>query len=188
MTCSPVDSHASLSALLENEKERRMTVISGRKCFESFDKSPRSGSSAKTLAASLLGRMDWYSKRCALTWKVRGMKFNRLLFRLVPSGHRTAATEYGLSPTQNLSSLASQCLWPTPVASDCHGGTAKPAKTEDGDKRRMNTLKDFVCRLIGRSSPLNAPFVAEMMGYPTDWTLSPFQRGTASPSRPTETR
>jgi hypothetical protein len=46
---------------------------------------------------------DWYSSKCALTWKVKGTKFNRLLFQLVPKTHRTEETDAGL-------------LLPTPTA------------------------------------------------------------------------
>jgi hypothetical protein len=39
---------------------------------------------------------DWYSSRCALTWKVKGTKFNRLLFQLVPKTHRIDEIDAGL--------------------------------------------------------------------------------------------
>jgi hypothetical protein len=42
---------------------------------------------------------DWYSSRCALTWKLKGTKFSRLLFQLVPKTHRTEETDAGLLPT-----------------------------------------------------------------------------------------
>jgi len=39
---------------------------------------------------------DWYSKRCVLTWKGKIMKYNRLLFLLQVSTHRTEGIESGL--------------------------------------------------------------------------------------------
>lgn len=38
-----------------------------------------------------------------------------------------------------------------------------------------------------QNSQLNPLFVAEMMGFPTDWTLLPFLRGAENPSKPTAT-
>jgi len=39
----------------------------------------------------------------------------------------------------------------------------------------------------GKSSQLNPPFVAEMMGFPTDWTILPFLSGETKASKPTGT-
>nr|DAZ47103.1 MAG TPA: hypothetical protein [Caudoviricetes sp.] len=76
-------------------------------------------------------------------------------------------------------------LLPTPTASDKEMGTAKDRK--DG-KSRMGELKHFVAHQRGQTSQLNPLFVAEMMGFPVDWTVSPFQSGGRNPSKPTETR
>ena len=43
-------------------------------------------------------------------------------------------------------------------------------------------------RRIGHASQLNPLFVTEMMGYPWDWLVSPFQGGGANPSNASETR
>lgn len=76
-------------------------------------------------------------------------------------------------------------LLPTPTASDMNAGTPKDRK--DG-KNRMGELKHFVSHQRGQTSQLNPLFVAEMMGFPVDWTVSPFQSGGRNPSKPTETR
>ena len=39
----------------------------------------------------------------------------------------------------------------------------------------------------GKSSQLNPPFVPEMMGFPTDWTILPFLSGETKASKPTGT-
>jgi hypothetical protein len=51
-------------------------------------------------------------------------------------------------------------------------------KTIDGRKRQIS-LTDFIKRaeIAGITSQLNPRFVAEMMGYPLDWTELPFQSG-----------
>ena len=71
------------------------TAISGRKCFESFEKFAQLGFLAKTLLESSI----WHSNKCALTWKPKVTKSNRLLFQLAPSTRRTEETGFGLLPT-----------------------------------------------------------------------------------------
>jgi site-specific DNA-cytosine methylase len=39
----------------------------------------------------------------------------------------------------------------------------------------------------GKTSQLNPRFVAEMMGFPVNWTELPFQSGELKASKPTET-
>ena len=65
-------------------------------------------------------------------------------------------------------------MLPTPTAS-CHNpGTAKDRK--DGSPR-TSELNHLCARLIGKTFLLNPLFVAEMMGFPPDWTVLPFQSG-----------
>lgn len=123
--CFPEDFLASLSVWPDNEKERTITVISGRKCFALYGKYCRVGS----LVRMLLESSRWYSSARRLKWEVRplyseritekeyctdknmlskpfvetlsvkDMPSNRYLFRLVPSEHRTEGIEFGLLPT-----------------------------------------------------------------------------------------
>lgn len=51
---------------------------------------------------------------------------------------------------------------------------------------RQGGLPDFFAQ-TGRSFQLNPLFVAEMMGFPTSWTVLPFLPGGSSPSRDTGT-
>jgi hypothetical protein len=41
----------------------------------------------------------WYSTRCKLTWKLKGTKYSRLYFQLVPSTLPTEGIGFGLLPT-----------------------------------------------------------------------------------------
>ena len=86
---------------------------------------------------------------------------------------------------ERLTAMAVNGMLPTPTASDIFSGTPKDRK--DG-KSRMGELKNFVARQHGQVSQLNPLFVAEMMGFPPDWTVSPFQSGGRNPSKPTGTR
>ena len=69
-------------------------------------------------------------------------------------------------------------LLPPPTASDKNTGTTKERK--DGASR-MSDLKHNIAHQYGRNSQLNPRFVAEMMGFPVDWTVLPFLNGGKNP-------
>ena len=236
---------ASRSALQASEMARTMTVTSGRKCCEQFAKFVPAGSWARTFADLLIGRREWFSTRCSLTWKLSATKYSRLYFQLVPSTLPTAATECGLLPTVQTQGLKvcengkskpiSTGLLPTPHASDASRGGQRVTglyKTRKSGQTYMSLLNDLcvsnllptptardfkpsvsptalirkneasrrdaLCNLPvmlgehcqqrpGKTSQLNPLYVADMMGFPPNWTVSPFLHGAASPSKPTET-
>lgn len=101
LTLFAKDTLASHSPLPRSKEAKKMTVTSGRKCFELSRTAPPLGS----LLKMLLVTSDWASTVCFLTWKVLATPHNRLLFRLVPSMLRTDETESGLLPTPS----SSQC-------------------------------------------------------------------------------
>ncbi len=122
-------SPANHSALQESERERKMTVTSGLKCYELYKRYSPLGSLARTLLAS----PRWYSPARRLTWdaqmicsrrttytvqsrtshstqssaplKVLDMPSRHFLFRLVPSVRPTAGTGCGLLPTAQTQGL-----------------------------------------------------------------------------------
>ena len=136
--------------------ERKITAISGAKCYEQYAKFSPLGLLAKTLMES----SQWYSPAKRLRWdvqticstrisyternrnsqlkpsvktlKVQDIPSNRLLFQLVPSEHPTEETGCGLL----------QDLMPTPIASDAQGGAAKLTKG-----RRLRNGKVFSATL-----------------------------------------
>ena len=270
------DFHASPSAWPDNEKERMITVTSGRKCYELYGKSDPLGSLVKTLLES----SRWYSPARRLKWEakalfserltekeyctgknmsqrpsaeilnVKDIPSNRLLFRLVPSERHTEGTEFGLLPTiqtQGLKVCNAQGktvfmpleMLPTPTAIDAKGGRMNKSMsigakerptialaarmgllptpqamegTKYTKKYNLNSqmgkgltamavngmlptptanswkaacehgngspnLQTHVARKCGKTSQLNPLFVAEMMGFPPDWTVLPFQGG-----------
>jgi ABC-type Fe3+-citrate transport system substrate-binding protein len=65
--------------------------------------------------------------------------------------------------------LYQQNLLPTPTADD------NPQKNTG--KRNQDGLQKRAYQTTGKTSQLNPRFVAEMMGFPTDWTILPFQNG-----------
>ena len=258
----PEDSHANLTAKQEKDLEKRTTVIYGRKCLEPYGKLNPPGLWAKTFMAYLIGRGDWYSKRCKLTWKRKATKYNRLYFRLQVSTRRTNETESGLLPTvtafdstkpknlrkstregfkkgwkkdMGLLDYMTTGMLPTPNARDYKGRTgsgwenqsslpnillptprtptnngtgyaknSKKGRLEDRvpeliekgmlptpmaqdsknstfpkSQKERDTMPGFVMSKLetGKGSQLNPRFVAEMMGFPPNWTELPFLNG-----------
>lgn len=120
---SQVDFPVSLSQSQVVEKEKKMTVISGQKCFEQFERYSQLGSLLKTLMES----ERWWNPVVKLRWDVQTISSrkviftekninlpssesarilsekdilsNRLLYQLVPSEHPTGEIGSGLLPT-----------------------------------------------------------------------------------------
>ena len=84
-----------------NEKEKKMSDISGRRCSEQLKKFNRVGLWAKMFTDLLIGQTGWYSTKCKLTWKLRGTKYSRMYCQLAPSTLPTEGIEFGLLPTVN---------------------------------------------------------------------------------------
>ena len=211
LTFSQVDSRVNPTQSRESEKERRTNATSGQRCLELSESVNPPGSWARTYLGLLIGLTGWYSRRCALTWSLKGSRFNRLYFQLRVSPHaHTEETECGLllTPTTieraedpkemrrraeekgykngtKYNSLMSQIIYgnflPTPVASDHH--LRWPTENWKGD----SDLPSVVNGTFGTRSQLNPLFVEEMMGFPESWTLSPFLNGERKQSKPTET-
>lgn len=275
-TCSQADSPASRSVLQAREKVRTITATSGQRCCEQLERFNHVGLWVKTFSALLIGRAEWYSSRCNLIWRMRGTKYNRILFLLVPSMRPIDETECGLLPTVGMlktpsamdscESLATAKKNPTSGNSGCLAqeiangyatkrGLLLPTVVTQGLKycnkkgqspfvnpqllptsnaaeathytkkwnpasqmgtsltamavnhllptclaqdsrhalhdRGRGNLGEVIAERFGdgtsQNSQLNPLFVAEMMGFPTDWTLLPFLRGAENPSKPTAT-
>ena len=86
---------------------------------------------------------------------------------------------------QGLTAMAVNGLLPTPIAQ----GEEKYETLEKrkGHKTAMSHLEANMQYQTGHhSQQLNPQFVAEMMGYPPDWTVLPFQNGETNQSKATE--
>lgn len=125
-------SPASRSRSQASAKARRTSVTCGRKCCGLFGLFDLDGSWARTFSELLIGRKEWSSTRCALTWRRQDMRFNRTLYRLAVSVLPTEGTDAGLLPTVQTHGLK-QCekgktvfmplkLLPTPTAIDAGSG------------------------------------------------------------------
>ena len=96
LTYSPEGSPANPTAVQENGWERKTNATCGPRCVASFQRLPRPTSWVKTFAASLTGMEAWSSRRCALTWKLKGTRYGRAYFLLAVSAHPTVGTGFGL--------------------------------------------------------------------------------------------
>ena len=81
-----------------------------------------------------------------------------------------------------LPDLIARGLLPTPMAGDYRSGMQNRA-----GGNHTQQLNDTVAYHAGKTSQLNPLFVAEMMGFPADWTELPFRSGEQKASKPTET-
>lgn len=182
----PPASPANHSPLPDEEQERMMTATSGRRLSELLQRSGPLG----LLAKMLLESSRWYSPLVSLRWQAEQMRSerhttyirsaasssqsesvktlrvsdipsSRLLFRLVPSARHTDATEFGLLPT------------PTASGEENYSTRAR----RRGHENAMSYLQAHLQYQTGSTSQLSPLFVAEMMGFPLNWLVSPFQRG-----------
>jgi hypothetical protein len=197
---SQADSLVSRTAQRASAKAKTMIVTSGPTCYELFEKSDLPTSWAKMFSGLLLGMGAWYSKRCVLNWKLKVTPYSRLLFQLAPSVLPTEEIEYGLLPTPKASDLergnrkldenglnvnskgvrygaalpqlAKSGLLPTPKCQEARGNASI-----DRGKANLTDVIASIYKPTGKTSQLNPLFVAEMMGFPPNWTVLPFQSG-----------
>jgi len=66
-------------------------------------------------------------------------------------------------------------MLPTPTARE-HIGGRLPETLKLKGRTPSNSLGDTINSITGVSSKLNPMFIAEMMGFPAQWTLKPFLR------------
>jgi hypothetical protein len=185
LTFSRVDFLASPSAPLEKEKGQRMNASCGTKCYEQFKKLNPNMSLQKMSLVSRILMADWYSSRCALTWKLKGTKFNRLLFVLQPKTHRTAEIGAGLLQTPSTMEISED---PVKFKLRAKIKSYKNGTTYNSLSSQLIYDKKWNHFVTGQTSQLNPRFVAEMMGFPVDWTELPFQSGEQNQSKDTATQ
>ena len=254
---SQEDSPANPTQSQANKEAIKTNATCGRRCCALFENAPRATSWAKTFSALLVGMEGWYSRRCALVWKLKGTPSNRMYFQLQASAHApTEDIESGLllTPTTReevmdkdkfkermekydngttVPNLATQVvgMLPTPRTADVEGGAVSNVKNDgkgwyrenakgerwgvklrdvaesgllptvtatthkgrtdksrkDG-RERTDELKHLVSLATGKPSQLSPLFAEEMMGFPKNWTASPFQSGDEKASKPTGTQ
>ena len=158
-----------------SDEAQKMTATSGRQCLRSLELLNRATLWAKTFTDLLVGTTGWYSSRCVLIWKMKGTKYNRTFFQLRALMHHTEETEFG--------------LWPTPCARDTQGPQAQELKGLRGEPQdlQVESVPGRIRKITGVIGQNNPMFYLEMMGYPQDWTLRPFQKLEGKRLNPWET-
>lgn len=134
--------HANPSAAPGGDLAALMTARSGRRCFALSKKQGPIGFVTKTLIESC----QWRSTMSLMTWRVRALKRNRLLFQLRLSERTISGTDAGLlpTPTAHLSKLQH----------------AHRSRTRQRDGKSGPSLKEILGKV---PSPA---YVRWMMGFP----------------------
>ena len=188
------DSLAHHFPMQGTEGAKMMTVSSGLKCLELYQKQGVIGS----LQKMLLGCSHWESRNVFLTWKTKVTKQKHFYFQLVPLVPPISETESSLLPTPtasqygsnqggamgrtgkkrfSLDSLAknralSQEMGIDPLKSMTYGIFPTPStKISHGNKYQKNRHGKKYPTLAGiTSEKLNPQFLEYMMGFPIGWT------------------
>jgi hypothetical protein len=177
-TSSQVDSLANRTHRLVSDLEKKMTDTSGQRCFEQYEKFSRPTLWARMFSDLLIGMEGWYSTKCRLTWRLRGTKYNRLYFQLVPSTLPTEGIGFGLLPTVttqetphlqaeltennrrkalngnshslNIADLALRKMLPTPTAMDSSNATAnmKSTQVKEGSMHSVTLVRAMVTGML----------------------------------------
>ena len=167
--CFQEDSHASRSQSLEQRRDLRTPVISGRKCAVLL----RNCGPITCLAKMLLTSSIWGSTKRSLTWQRRDMLFGHSYFLLVPSAHGMNASEL----------LSWGLMFPTPLAADTGSRTrterisispngAFRRKKRDGRywSAGLSETIYFLTPVTDPSLRFNPEWVEWLMGFPQGWT------------------
>ena len=129
----PEDIHVNHFLKPGSVEARKMTATSGLKCLESFKNVGQLG----CLRKMLVGTLNWASKRCLLTWKVKDTIPKYSILELWPKMLPIGECESGLFPTPTQDSATERekkyaqggtplplavKMWPTPQAFDAQRG------------------------------------------------------------------
>ena len=114
------------------------------------------------------------------------LDFYGILPESIPDNSELENTDGNNLEESILQWLAEGQVMPTPTARDWKGAPSLENLKKRGKIPQKNSLPDFFAR-TGKSFQLNPLFVAEMMVFPPDWTVSPFLNEDRHPLKDTET-
>ena len=103
-------------------------------------------------------------------------------------GHGNSHQRIEDGKIDDLTTMAKKGMLPTPATRDYKGANSmEHLRKENGNvMSHENQLPNYIKIQTGSNSQLNPLFVAEMMGFPIDWTVLPFQNGETNQLRDTE--
>jgi hypothetical protein len=92
---------------------------------------------------------------------------------------KSSQTKEGSMHSMTLTRMMDKDLLPTPTTMDWKGKQASEYKQDRGEETEfvMESLPGWAEKSTGITSQLNPLFVAEMMGFPIEWLILPFQDG-----------
>jgi hypothetical protein len=97
----------------------------------------------------------------------------------------------GMKRAMYLENFLAMGMLPTPTTHDSkHSTTKSPSWNKQIEQKHLaeTVLNPYIQEAGGKPSQLSPQFVMEMMGFPTDWTLLPFQNGEKNQLKPEETQ
>lgn len=158
LTLLPVDFPANLSVIQESNLAK--TIIDGSlmKCLGQYERLNRSGLWQKMFLQSLHQNLQKHSSIYVHQWKLKGTKYNRLLFQLRRLKPSMKGTEFGLLPT--------------PAASDFRD---RGNYWDNCNQRRLEIGKQVGLSTLFKGTPCPS-CVNHMMGFPENWLNEPFMQ------------
>lgn len=129
----------------------------GRQCIELYKNVGRHGSSLKMFSDLLVTQTEWSSSKCALIWKVKATKYNRLLFQLRVRTLFKKGSEFGLLPALTASEAKRIKL-------------RRESILKHSDKRKSNYLTAHISRAGFNPSDITPGWMEWFMGFPIGWT------------------
>lgn len=106
------------------------------------------------------------------------------------NGHKTISHRIERKMEQGwtigLNDRATLGLLPTPTTRDTKGANGEKHMSNGTGRKHLDQLPNALKFQHGITGQLNPLFVAEMMGFPVDWTVLPFLNGETNQLKPTE--
>jgi DNA-cytosine methyltransferase len=111
---------------------------------------------------------------------------------LLPTPMASEGDKMTGSITENqmsLTKMVRQGMLPTPNSFDWNTARSEETleKAKERHKEKGVVLQSSLRQIAGQGFQLSPLFVGEMMGFPKNWTTSPFLNGEKNQSKPTET-
>lgn len=129
----------------------------GRRCIELYKSAGLHGSSLKMFSDLLVTQTEWSSSKCALIWKVKATRYNRLLFQLRVRTLFKKESGFGLLPALTASEAKRIKLRRESILK--HSG-----------RRKSNYLTAYISRAGFNPSDITPNWMEWFMGFPTGWT------------------
>ena len=168
----PTDEIESGLLLTPTTREEVMDTDKFKARMEKYD----NGTTVPNLATQVMGLLPTPQANCS-----KGMNPQNVEARGSKLYNKKTGNQIQSSPEQ----WAKMGMLPTPVANDDNktpeAHLAMKARMKGGARKKITSLQVAMKAATGTRSQLSPLFVEEMMGFPKNWTASPFQSGEKNP-------